>query len=112
MDRPVAKYTYSSATTVAASWTAPGGGAKILSVEIAFSSAPTTSEDLTISVDAAAGATYDVDLRTVDPSVDSATSIVWEGPYYLAEDDAIDVDYANTDTNTVTVSVVYSVGMF
>jgi hypothetical protein len=73
-----------------------------------LSAAPTTSEDLTVTRDADAGATYDVTLLTTDPSETSATNISWtpDEPFVLMPGDAVAVAYTNTDTKTWTVSIV------
>jgi hypothetical protein len=81
-----------------------------LSVAVHFSTAPTTSEDLTATIDAQAGAAYDTLVRSIDPSVSSATDVFWEGPIHLYEGDALDVAYTNTDVRTVGVTYVWREG--
>jgi len=82
----------------------------VLAVEVHFSAAPTTSEDLTLTLDSVSGAAYDTVLRSVDPSASSATDVLWEGPFYLANGDALDVAYTNTDTRTVGVTYFWREG--
>lgn len=85
------------------SYTVPAGGTFDLnSVTIKFSAAPTTAEDLTVTLDSAIGAAYDAVLYKVDPSVTSATSIVWQpnAPLYLRPGDVVTLAYTNTDTRT------------
>ncbi len=89
---------------------ASGAGVTVLSVEVKFSTAPTTSEDLTLTLNSIAGATYDTVLRSVDPSVASATSVAWEGPFYLYNEDSLDVAYTNTDTRTIGVTYKWREG--
>lgn len=91
------------AGAVSLSYTVPAGATFDLnSVTIAFSPAPTTAENLTIVLDSALGAAYDVTLYTVDPSATSATSIVWQpgAPLYLQPGDVVTVAYTNTDGRT------------
>ena len=88
---------------VSLSYTVPSGATFDLnSVTVKFSAAPTTSENLTITLDSALGAAYDVLLYSVDPSATSATSIVWQpdAPLYLAPGDVVTLAYTNTDGRT------------
>ena len=64
-----------------------------------FDVAPTTSEDYTITKNCVTGTVYDPLLYTVDPSILSATSVVWypDGEEILRGGDAVDVAYDNTD---------------
>jgi hypothetical protein len=61
-----------------------------------------TSEYLTLTLDSAIGAAYDVVLYKVDPSATSATSLVWQpaAPLYLQPGDVVTLAYTNTDTRT------------
>ena len=78
-----------------------GDACKISKVCIHFGVAPTTSENLTITLDSASGAAYDTVLLTVDPSATSATSIVWTPiDLVLVQGDALVIEYTNTDTRT------------
>ena len=91
------------AAAVSLSYTVPTGATFDLnSVTIKFSAAPTTSEYLTITLDSAIGAAYDVLLYKVDPSATSATSVVWQpdAPLYLRPADVVTLAYTNTDTRT------------
>ncbi len=91
------------AAALSLSYTVPTGATFDLnSVTVKFSAAPTTSEYLTITLDSALGAAYDVVLYKVDPSATSATSIVWmpSGPLYLRPADAVVLAYTNTDART------------
>ena len=83
-----------------ATMTVPVGQSYRLShVSCRFSAAPTTSENLTVTLDANAGAVYDVLLYTVDPSAGATYSIVFypDEELFLEGNDAIDVAFANTD---------------
>lgn len=75
---------------------------QLISVTVAFNTAPSTSEDLTVTLDANAGATYDVTLYSVDPSTTGATSIVYQPDQelWLDNGDQIDVAFVNTDNRT------------
>lgn len=77
-------------------------------VTMHLDSAPTSSEDFTITLDATAGATYDTVLFRRDLSVNSDTDIFYylENPLACASGDAIDVDYPNTDTKTYGIRIV------
>lgn len=85
------------------SYTVPAGATFDLnSVTVKFSAAPVTSEYLTITLDSALGAAYDVVLYKVDPAATSATSIVWQpdAPLYLSPGDVVTLAYTNTDGRT------------
>ena len=70
--------------------------------------APTTSENFTITLDANAGAAYDVLLYTLDLSSGSTTDLIWfpDEDLYIEPGDALDVAFANTDTGTYGLQVV------
>jgi len=73
---------------------------RLVSVTCNFASAPTTSENFTIDLDANAGAIYDLRLYTLDPSAGSTSDILWQPDeeILLEGGDEIDVTFANTDT--------------
>jgi hypothetical protein len=94
----------STSTATALSFVISGANQiRILCVNI--DALPTTSENLTITLNAAAGS--DHVLYSVDPSVSSGTQwdLFWnpEPALGLAEGDIVTVAYTNTDTNTVSV---------
>lgn len=95
------------AAAIAASY-APSAAFRLLQVTVHFDAAPTTSENLTITLNANDGAAYDTVLYSTDPSTGSVTDIVYlpEQPIYCEAGDAIDVAFANTDTNTYGVRIV------
>jgi len=83
---------------------------RVKQVTIHLSVAPTTSEKLTIKLDANAGAVYDTDLHVVDPSDKSLTDIVWVpdgGALLMVLGDSLDITYANTDARTYGIQVYY-----
>ena len=82
---------------------------RLLWVGVTTDAAPTTSEEIIVSLDSSAGTTYDHVLFTANPSTGSDTDTVW-GPDYeciVGEGDQINVAFANTDNNKVYVSVYY-----
>lgn len=78
----------------------PGQHYRLVSVSCRFNAAPTTSEDFTVTLDANAGAAYDVLLYSVDPSAAATSHIVWfpDEELILEGGDAVDVAFANTDS--------------
>lgn len=104
----VVKTNATGSAAIAASFTAIQA-TKLVSVTCHFSAAPTTSENLTITLNANAGAAYDVLLFKIDPASQSATDLVigtddW-GLIELVAGDAIDVAYTNTDGLTYGVEI-------
>ena len=88
---------------------APGVPFRLLRIEVHWSAAPSDSESMTVTLDAGAGAAYDVLLDTVNPSVGSQTDIIFpygEGYEFEAKDE-IDLAYANTGLDTISGRYVY-----
>lgn len=88
---------------------APAEKFRLLRIELHLSAAPTTSENFTITLDAGDGSAYDVVLYKRDLSVGSVTDLVipfGEG-YEFESDDELDIAYANTDTGTYGLRIVY-----
>lgn len=85
---------------------------RLYSITCKFSSAPTTSENLTATWNKVAGAAYDVVILSTDPSASSATSVVYipDESLLLRSGDAIDVAFTNTDGNTYGVEISTKVG--
>jgi hypothetical protein len=81
--------------------------ARLVSVSVKFSVAPTTSENLTVTLNNVEGVAYDVVLLSTDPSSGAVTSIVYlpDSELWLAPGDSIDVAYTNTDTRTYGLQV-------
>ena len=79
-----------------------GATYRLVSVTNKFSAAPTSAENFVITLNANAGAAYDVTLYSVDPAVDATTALVWfpDDSLLLEAGDSIDVTYTNTDTRT------------
>ena len=104
----VFKVNGTGAAAIATSLTVPAGQSyQLVSVSLKYSAAPTTSENLTVTLNTNAGAAYDTVLYTVDPSVGAITSLLWQPdePLYLEGGDAVDVAYTNTDTRTYGVQI-------
>jgi hypothetical protein len=94
------KFSTEGAGAIAATATVPAGQHyRLISVSCRWAAAPTTSEFFTITADLNAGATYDVLLYTVDPSVAATYSLLFlpDQEEIFEPGDAIDVAFANTD---------------
>jgi hypothetical protein len=88
---------------------APGKSFWLDAVTVHLSSAPTTAGDLTVTLDAGGGSVYDIVLFQVDPSTGSGmTDIVYTPSVSIlcTEDDAIVVEYANSDSKTYGTRIV------
>ena len=72
---------------------------RLISVSCNFNLAPTTSENLTITLDDANGNDFDLLLYTLDVSAGATTDILWQPDeeLMLVPGDAIDVAYTGTD---------------
>ena len=80
---------------------------RLTSITLHFSSAPTTSQDFTITIDMNAGAAYDYQLASFNPAVLSLTDYVFmpDGDLYLQNGDQIVLAYTNTDGRTYGVQI-------
>jgi len=79
------------------------------SVTLHLSAAPTTSQDFTITLNAADGVAYDTLLYSLDLSLSSVTDLVYtpdDGPLLCESGDAVDVAYLNTDEATYGLRIV------
>ncbi len=81
---------------------------KLKSVTCHLDAGPTTSEDLTVTLDALDGSAYDTVLKRVDPSLVAAQDIVYlpDGDSLFEAGDQIAVDYTNTDGATFGLRIV------
>lgn len=89
-----------------------GRSKRLLRYEVTFSTAPTTSENLTLTKNGqAAGDDPSAVLSSTDPSATAVTSAVevWEGGYSLAAQDEVTLAYTNTDTRTIKAEIVMEV---
>lgn len=85
---------------------------RIIAVTIKFSAAPTTSENLTITLNSGTGAAYDVVLYSFDPSALATTTHVWipdDQGISMVTGDSLDIAFTNTDTRTYGVVVYYEI---
>ena len=80
---------------------------RLVSVTLHLNTAPTTSEDFTITLDSHAGAIFDTLLYTLDLSAASVTDLVWQPDeeIFLEGDDAIVIAYDNTDVRNYGVQL-------
>lgn len=96
-----------TATTGAVSWLiSSGGNFDIVRLDIVFSSAPTTSENITVTRIVTGNTDNNTVVRTTDPS--GFTSISFEGLNGLCAGEGMLVTYANTDASTINISAVVS----
>ncbi len=88
---------------------APGVPFKLKEVRVHLSAASATSENLTLTMDAAAGVNYDAVLLTKD--LNTLTSYVYsfEDERYFTDSDEIDFAWANSDTRTYGLEIVYQI---
>jgi len=99
-----------SAGAIAVTGAVPAGASyRLISVSVKLSTAPTTSENLTVTLDAAAGEEYDVALDTINPSSYTMTSLVFvpDQEIILVGGDEIDVAFANTDARQYGVVITF-----
>ena len=104
----VLKLNTTGAAAIAATMTVPASATyRLISVTMHADAAATTSENFTITLDANAGAAYDTLLYSLDLSAASTTDLVWypDEMLLLEGGDAIDVAFANTDTDTYGVQI-------
>lgn len=88
----------------------PGGRAlRLVSVELRLATAPSTSELLTVTRESGAGDRFDVQWFAVDPSLESATQVVWipDGELVLWPGDELGVAFANTDDAAWGLTVIF-----
>lgn len=89
---------------------APGNAFWLESVTLNLNTAPTTSQNFTIVLDAGDGSAYDTTLYSGDLSVigGGVTDLVYQPEVMLLceSTDAIDVDFTNTDTVTYGLRIV------
>ncbi len=92
------------------SGTVPAGATyRLVSVSCNFNAAPTTAEDFTITLDANAGAAFDLLLYTLDPAAGATSDIMWypDEETILEGGDAIDVAYDNTDARLYGAQITF-----
>jgi len=112
MSASVFKFSTEGDGAIAATATVPiGESYRLASVSCRFSAAPTTSENFTITLNANAGATFDVLLYSLDPAAAATYSIMYypDEEMFLEGGDAIDVAFANTDNRHWAVQITAKV---
>ncbi len=110
MSASVFKKVYSGTGAITRDLTVPTDSVyRLISVAVNFDIAPTTSENLTITLDDAQGNDYDLLLYTLDVSAGATTDILWQPDeeLMLVGGDAVDVAYAGSDARTY--GLVYTV---
>jgi len=82
---------------------------RLVSVTCNFNAAPTTSENFTVTLDANAGAIYDLLLYSLDPSAGATSDILWQPDeeILLEGGDAIDVQFDNTDARNYGAQITF-----
>ena len=82
---------------------------RLVSVSCNFNAAPTSAENFTVTLDAHAGAPYDLLLYTLDPGTTSTSDLLWQPDeeILLEGGDQIEVRYDNTDTRTFGAQVTF-----
>ena len=103
MSASVFKIAFAGNGAITRSMVVPAGSVyRLISVSVNFNLAPTTSEDLTITLDDAFGNDFDLLLYSLDVSAGATTDILWQPDeeLMLVSGDAIDVAYVGTDART------------
>lgn len=106
----VFKVNHTGTALMAFSGTVPTGQHyRLVSVSCNFNAAPVTSQNFTITLDANAGAIYDLLLYSVDPSAGATTDILWQPDeeIILEGGDAIDVAFVNTDARNYGAQITF-----
>ncbi len=86
-------------------------GLKLKTITVKVGAAPTTSENLVLTLQSAAGTEYNVVIYTIDLSAASTTSVLsTDINLPLAKGDTFTLTYTNTDGNTIGVQVILSSG--
>ena len=82
---------------------------RLVSATLNLSAAPTTSENLTIRLYAAAGAIYGVRLYSLDLAAGSTDELVWtpDEELILEGNDQIAMEWANTDTRNYGAQITF-----
>ena len=103
MSVSVFKVPFSGNGAIARSYTSPVDHSyRLISISCNFDTAPTTSENYTITYNSANGGAYDLLLYTLDVSAGATTDILWQPDeeLMLVSGDAVDVAFAGSDART------------
>jgi len=86
-----------------------GGHYRLVSVSCNFNAAPVSLENFTITLDANAGAAYDLLLYTLDPGAAGVSDILWQPDeeIILEGGDEIEVAYDNTDARQYGAQITF-----
>lgn len=109
----VLKFKFTGSATIASAIAVPAGQVyKLESMTLHLDGNPTTSENLTVTMDANEGAAYDTILFSQDLSVGTVVDLLWfpDGLLYFEGGDEIAFAFANTETNTYGLQVVVLTG--
>lgn len=110
MSASVYKVNHTGTALMQFSGTVPAGRHyRLVSVSCNFNAAPTSSENFTVTLDANAGAAYDLLLYSLDPAAGATTDILWQPDeeVILEGGDAIDVQYDNTDARLYGAQITF-----
>lgn len=92
---------------------APGKPFQLIELRIQSDGAVNTSEEFTLTLDSGAGADWDQEIYGKDLS--EAGSIPWQFLFdqnrSYGPNDAIDIAYANTDTNKISFELIFRLSM-
>ena len=82
---------------------------RLVSATLNLAAAPTTSENLTITLYAAAGGIYSVLLYSLDLAAGSTTDLVWmpDEELILEGNDQIAMEWANSDTRNYGAQITF-----
>lgn len=102
------KFQKATGAVAVATTLAPNRTFRLMEVRIHLSGVA-NAENLTIKLDSAAGAAYDVTLKT--QAMSGLTDFVWRAsdgdPIMFTKGDEIDIAFANTATDTYGLEIVY-----
>jgi hypothetical protein len=110
MSSSIFKINATGTALMAFSGTVPAGlSYRLVSVTCNFNAAPVTSENFTITLDANAGAAYDLLLYTLDPSAGATSDILWQPDeeIILEGGDQIDVAFDNSDSRLYGAQITF-----
>jgi len=81
---------------------------QLIYLTVHFDTAPTTSEDLVLTLNGVGWATYNAVLYRTDPSANTATDIVFvpDRDLFFEAGDSLVATYTNTDTRTYWIRIV------
>jgi hypothetical protein len=95
------------AAAIALSVTPPDEAIEIISVKLNLSAAGGAAEDFTVTINSATAAVYDTIIFAQD--MNAVQDLMWlpERPVPVVNKDVVDFAYANTNTRTYGLEVIY-----